>query len=113
MGKGMQGLMSLAIKDTASLYESYMPFVRGGGLFIPTDKRYSLGDDVFIRLSLMDEPSKIPVPGKVVWVTPNGAQSGRKAGVGVQFNDPTDSVRTKIETYIAAALKSNRHTSTM
>lgn len=113
MGKGMQGLLSLAIRDTASLYEAYMPFVSGGGLFIPTHKVYKLGDDVFIRLTLMDEPEKIPVPGKVIWVTPTGAQGGRQAGIGIQFNDPTDSVRTKIETYIAGAIASGRPTNTM
>ncbi|MBO9494549.1 PilZ domain-containing protein [Thalassotalea sp. G20_0] len=113
MGKGMQGLMSLTIRDTASLYEAYMPFISGGGLFVPTHKHYNLGDDVFIRLTLMDEPEKIPVPGKVVWVTPMGAQGGRQAGIGVQFNDPTDSVRSKIEKHIAGALSSDRHTNTM
>ncbi|MGB0360150.1 MAG: PilZ domain-containing protein [Endozoicomonas sp.] len=112
MGKGMQGLMSLTIRDTASLYEAYMPFIIGGGLFVPTAKRYSLGDDVFIRLTLMDEAEQIPVPGKVVWITPLGA-GGRQAGVGIQFNDPTDSVRSKIETYIAGALNSDRSTNTM
>lgn len=113
MGKGMQGLMSLTIRDTASLYEAYMPFISGGGLFVPTHKHYNLGDDVFIRLTLMDEPEKIPVPGKVIWVTPMGAQGGRQSGIGIQFNDPTDSVRTKIETYIAGALASDRPTNTM
>ncbi len=113
MGKGMQGLMSLTVRDAASLYEAYMPYISGGGLFVPTHKHYSLGDDVFIRLTLMDEPEKIPVPGKVVWVTPMGAQGGRQAGIGIQFNDPTGSVKAKIETYIAGALSSDRLTNTM
>lgn len=113
MGKGMQGLMSLTIRDTASLYEAYMPFISGGGLFVPAHKHYNLGDDVFIRLTLMDEPEKIPVPGKVIWVTPIGAQGGRQAGIGIQFDDLTDSVRSKIEKYIAGALSSDRQTNTM
>lgn len=113
MGKGMQGLMSLTVRDAASLYEAYMPFVSGGGLFVPTHKLYNLGDDVFIRLTLMDEPEKIPVSGRVVWVTPMGAQGGRQAGIGIQFNDPTGSVRAKIETHIAGALNSDRPTNTM
>ncbi len=113
MGRGMSGLMSLTIKDSSSLYDSYMPFIKGGGLFIPTPKQYKLGDEVFIRLTLMDEAEKIPVPGKVIWVTPIGSQGGRLAGIGVQFNDPTDNVRTKIETYLAGALKSDRANSTM
>lgn len=110
-GGGMSGILSLTIKDSSSLYSSYMPFITGGGLFIPTSRRYELGDEVFIRLTLMEEAEKIPVPGKVVWITPLG--SARQAGIGVQFTDPTDSVRTKIETYLAGALKSDRETSTM
>jgi type IV pilus assembly protein PilZ len=107
------GILSLAIKDKAVLYAAYMPFVRNGGLFIPTKKEYHLGDEVFMLLNLMDEVEKIPVAGKVVWITPNGAQSARAAGIGVQFNEQDDVARSKIETYLAGALHSDRHTHTM
>jgi len=107
------GILSLAIQDKAVLYAAYMPFVRNGGLFIPTKKAYQLGDEVFLLLNLMDEAEKIPVAGKVVWITPNGAQSARAAGIGVQFNDQDDMARRKIENYLAGALQSDRHTHTM
>lgn len=107
------GILSLAIKDKAVLYAAYMPFVRNGGLFIPTKKAYQLGDEVFLLLNLMDEAEKIPVAGNVVWITPNGAQSARAAGIGVQFNDQDDTARAKIENYLAGALQSDRHTHTM
>ena len=107
------GILSLAIKDKAVLYAAYMPFVRNGGLFIPTKKEYGLGDEVFMLLNLMDEAEKIPVAGKVVWITPKGAQGNRAAGIGVQFNDTDDMARSKIETYLAGALQSDRHTHTM
>ncbi len=89
------GILSLAIKDKAVLYAAYMPFVRNGGLFIPTKKEYELGDEVFMLLNLMDEAEKIPVAGKVVWMTPKGAQGNRAAGIGVQFNDQDDVARTQ------------------
>jgi type IV pilus assembly protein PilZ len=107
------GILSLAIKDKAVLYAAYMPFVRNGGLFIPTKKEYELGDEVFMLLNLMDEAEKIPVAGKVVWMTPKAAQSNRAAGIGVQFNDQDDVARSKIENYLAGALQSDRHTHTM
>ncbi len=107
------GILSLAIKDKAVLYAAYMPFVRNGGLFIPTKKEYELGDEVFMLLNLMDEPEKLPVAGKVIWLTPNGAGGTKAAGIGVQFNDQDDIARTKIETYLAGALQSDRHTHTM
>ena len=75
------GILSLTIKDKSVLYAAYMPFVRNGGLFIPTAKSYKLGDEVFMLLNLMDEPEKIPVAGKVVWITPKGAQGSRAAAV--------------------------------
>ena len=107
------GILSLAIKDKAVLYAAYMPFVRNGGLFIPTKKEYELGDEVFMLLNLMDEAEKIPVAGKVVLMTPKAAQSNRAAGIGVQFNDQDDVARSKIENYLAGALQSDRHTHTM
>ena len=77
-----QGILSLTIKDKSALYAAYMPFIRNGGLFIPTNKSYKLGDDVFMLLTLMDEKEKLPVAGKIVWVTPKGAQGNRAAGIG-------------------------------
>ncbi len=107
------GILSLAIKDKGVLYAAYMPFIKNGGLFIPTKKEYELGDEVFMLLNLMDEAEKIPVAGKVIWVTPKGAQGQRAAGVVLQFNDQDDVARTKIETYLAGSLQSDRHTHTM
>lgn len=112
-GGARNGILSLTIKDKAVLYAAYMPFVKNGGLFIPTNKHYSLGDEVFMLLNLMDEAEKIPVAGRVVWVTPKGAQGNRAAGVGVQFNDQDDTAAKKIETYLAGSLESDRPTHTM
>ena len=91
------GILSLAIKDKAVLYAAYMPFIQNGGLFIPTKKEYEIGDEVFMLLSLMDEPEKLPVAGKVVWVTPQGAGGTKAAGIGVQFMEvkPEDQERIR------------------
>lgn len=110
---GRSGILSLTIKDKSVLYAAYMPFIKDGGLFIQTNKQYQLGDEVFMLLKLMDEPEKIPVAGKVVWVTPKGAQGNKVAGVGVQFSSDNNIARDKIETYLAGAVKSDRMTHTM
>lgn len=113
-GAARQGILSLTIKDKSALYAAYMPFIKNGGLFIPTNKPYRLGEEVFMLLSLMDEKEKLPVAGKIVWVTPPGAQGNRAAGIGVQFSDQDGgTARNKIETYLAGALKSDRQTHTM
>ena len=109
-----QGILSLTIKDKSALYAAYMPFISGGGLFIPTKKNYQLGDEVFMLLTLMDEPEKIPVAGKIIWITPVGAQGNRAAGIGVQFSDQDEgTARNKIETYLAGALEADRPTHTL
>jgi type IV pilus assembly protein PilZ len=107
------GILSLTIKDKAVLYAAYMPFIQGGGLFIPTSKQYQLGEEVFMLLKLMEEPEKIPVAGKVIWVTPKGAQGNKVAGIGVQFTGEEGLAKDKIETYLAGALTSDRMTHTM
>lgn len=110
---GRSGILSLTIKDKSVLYAAYMPFIIDGGLFIPTNKQYQLSDEVFMLLKLMDEPEKIPVAGKVIWVTPKGAQGNKVAGIGVQFTGDDNIARNKIETFLAGALKSDRLTHTM
>ncbi|MBL4711630.1 MAG: PilZ domain-containing protein [Gammaproteobacteria bacterium] len=108
------GMLSLSIKDKSSLYAAYMPYVKNGGLFIPTNKAYSLGDEVFMLLSLMDDGERLPVAGKIIWMTPKGAQSNRAHGVGVQFSiQDKGATRGKIETHLAGSLQSDRITHTM
>ena len=108
-----QGILSLTIKDKAVLYAAYMPFLENGGLFVPTNKQYSIGDEVFMLLTLMDEPEKIPIAGRVVWITPTGAQGNRQAGVGVQFSDQDATANAKIENHLGGTLNSEKQTHTM
>jgi type IV pilus assembly protein PilZ len=110
---GRSGILSLTIKDKAVLYSAYMPYLENGGLFVPTNKPYKVGDDVFMLLSLMDEPEKIPIAGRVVWVTPRGAQGNRTAGIGVQFSEQDATANAKIENHLAGSLSSDRPTHTM
>jgi len=109
-----QGILSLTIRDKSALYAAYMPFVKNGGLFIPTNKTYNLGDEVFMLLTLMDSKEKLPVAGKVVWITPRGSQGNKTAGIGVQFSQlDKGATKNKIENQLAGALKSDRATHTM
>ena len=107
------GILPHVIKDKAALYAAYMPFVKGGGLFVPTDKHYQMGDEVFLLLTLMDEPEKIAVAASIIWVTPQGAQGNRAAGIGIQFMNNDGVAQSKIETHLAGSLQSDRPTHTM
>jgi type IV pilus assembly protein PilZ len=114
-GGARQGILSLAVKDKAALYNAYMPYLKYGGIFVPTPKRYFLGDEVFVLLTLPESSERLPVAGKVVWVTPPGAQGNRTAGIGVQFAETAEGeqVKGRIETLLAGTLASDKPTHTM
>ena len=108
------GVLSLTIKDKNALYAAYMPYVKGGGIFVPSARSYKLGEEVFMLLTLMESKEKIPVAGHVIWITPQGAQGSRTAGIGIQFNEKDSGVaRNKIETILVGMAHSNRPTHTM
>lgn len=105
-------IVRLEFKDEQGLHSAFMPFVKNGGLFISSNKSFQLGDEVFVVLTLPDSEDELPVPSKVVWITPVGAQSNRKPGIGVQFLDE-GSARIRIESVLAGLLTSDRQTDTM
>jgi len=91
-----------------------MPFIKNGGLFIPTTKRCRIGDEIFLLPRLMDESEPIPIVGKVVWLTPAGAEGNRMVGVGIRFSSQDQgAARRKIEGYLADMLASDRPTHTL
>ncbi|MCK9367615.1 MAG: PilZ domain-containing protein [Metallibacterium scheffleri] len=110
-----QSILPVAIKDEATLYQSYMPFIKGGGLFVPTTKRYNLGDDLFLLVNLLEDKERLPVTGTVVWITPQGAQGNRVAGIGVQFSESPEGevARQRIEALLGAKLASEKPTYTL
>ena len=57
-------VIQLAIKEKAALYAAYIPLFSDGGVFIPTTRDYRLGDDVYVLLSLPDDPQRYPVAGR-------------------------------------------------
>ena len=112
---GRPGALSLNIKEKSILYAAYMPFVKGGGIFIPTTRAYRLGDEIFMLITLMGGPERIPVVGKVIWITPAGCHGNRAQGVGVQFSADESGItaKTRIEDLLAGQVKLNRPTHTM
>jgi len=108
------GIVQHNIPDKATLYASFMPFLKNGGLFLPGQNQLRMGQEIFLVLSMMGDPERIRVAAKVVWVTPPGAQGNRPAGVGVQFLEADQGqTRAKIENHIAGMLKSDQPTYTL
>ena len=108
-------VLSLPIKEKAALYAAYMPFLANGGIFVPTNKPYKIGDEIYLILTLMDDPTKYPIAGKIAWVTPAGANNNKAQGIGVHFSSDESGQRVKqrIEELLGAALRSSRTTHTL
>lgn len=108
-------VIQLAIKEKAALYAAYIPLFADGGVFIPTARDYKLGDDVYVLLSLPDDPQRYPVAGKVAWVTPARAAANRTQGVGVRFpaDEKSRMLKLKIEEILGGHLASERPTQTI
>ena len=108
-------VMQLAIKEKAALYAAYIPLFAEGGIFVPTTRDYRLGDDVYVLLTLPDDPQRYPVAGRVAWVTPERASGNRTQGVGIQFPKDAKSaeLKAKIEQILGTALASEKPTQTI
>ena len=67
-------------RNRTLLYCSYMPFIKNGGLFVPTSKKYRIGDEVFMLLSFsFDDDDNLALAGEISWVS-DGTQD-RPTGV--------------------------------
>jgi type IV pilus assembly protein PilZ len=108
-------VVQLAIKEKTALYAAYIPLFSEGGLFIPTNREYQLGESVYVLISLPDDPLRYPIAGKVGWVTPEKAAGGRTQGVGVRFPSDANSLalKLKIEQILGSQLASDRPTQTI
>ena len=108
-------VIQLAIKEKAALYAAFIPMFAEGGVFIPTSRDYKLGDDVYVLLTLPDDPQRYPVAGKVAWVTPARASGNRSQGVGIQFprDEKSRALKLKIEEMLGGHLAADRPTQTI
>lgn len=108
-------VIQLVFREKGALYAAYIPIFAEGGLFVPTTREYRLNDDIYLLLSLPDDPQRYPVAGKVAWVTPANASSGRTQGVGVSFpgDEKTRLLRLKIEQILGTSISASKPTQTI
>jgi len=100
-------LLQLSIRDKVALHSHYMPFIRHGGIFIPTERIYRFGETVGMILRFLDRGKKLVITGKVVWVSPQSSNnSAHNPGVGLQFVGNTrEDVQKAIEAYLGDLAK--------
>ena len=80
---GRPSVIQLVFREKGALYAAYMPTFSEGGIFVPTTRDYKLGEDIYLLLSLPDDPQRYPVAGKVGWITPANASGGRHRGTNL------------------------------
>jgi len=108
-------VIQLVFREKGALYAAYIPLLSDGGLFVPTAREYRLGEDIYLLLSLPDDPQRYPVAGKVAWITPANASGGRTQGVGVRFpaDEKTRGLKLKIEELLGTSISSSKPTQTL
>jgi type IV pilus assembly protein PilZ len=108
-------VIQLVFREKGALYAAYMPMFTEGGIFVPTTRDYKLGEDIYLLLSLPDDPQRYPVAGKVGWITPANASGGRTQGVGVRFpaDEKSRALRQRIEETLGTSLSSAKPTQTI
>lgn len=108
-------MMQLVFREKGALYAAYIPAFKDGGIFVPTNRDYRLGEDIYLILSLPDDPQRYPIVGKVGWITPSNASGGRTQGVGVRFpgDEKTRVIRNRIEEILGTSISSSKPTQTL
>lgn len=114
-GAARPSVIQLVFREKGALYAAYIPAFTEGGLFVPTSREYTLGDDIYLLLSLPEDTQRYPVAGKIAWITPANASGGRTQGVGVRFpgDDKTRLLRVKIEQILGTNISSSKPTQTL
>jgi len=114
-GANRPTVIQLSIKEKAALYAAYIPLFAEGGIFVPSTREYRLGQEVYVLLSLPDDPQRYPISGTVGWITPAGAHNARTQGIGVRFPDDQKAkqLKARIEEALGAYLASDRPTQTL
>lgn len=93
--------LSFTFNNTNALRTAWMPLFERGGLFLPTQVRYRLGQRVYLLLTLPEENDARPASGIVAWISPSGMAGQREGGVGVHLDAEEQVLREHIEALLA------------
>ena len=108
-------VIQLVFREKGALFAAFIPLFTEGGLFVPTNRNYRLGEELYLLLSLPDDAQRYPVAGRVAWITPANASGGRTQGVGVRFpaDEKSRLLRLKIEEILGTQIASSKPTQTV
>ena len=87
-------LFFLRFESEKAVAAASMPFLKNGGLFIPGPAVQSLGEKVFLLVSLPGASRKQAATATVAWLFPEG---GAKTGIGVSLDKNGSSLKSSLE----------------
>ena len=93
--------LSVDIEGETVPYTGMIKDISSGGLFITTDERHDVGDVVELRFTFPTLESAINCHGRVQWVRDRYSAGDMSTGIGVQFVDLPEEVRTVINAFIS------------
>lgn len=109
-----RGVLQVSFPDEKALYSSYMPYVKGCGIFIENEDEHQLGDEAFLLITLPSDGGKFAASAKVVWINPKQKMGKRVPGIGLQIlGREADKMRDKIEEILGKKVTSPLPTATM
>ena len=59
------GTLSMAINDKTALHACYMPFIKDGGIFVPTNEHFELHKNIVLQLRLVEEGKKLLISASI------------------------------------------------
>ncbi|ABQ13171.1 PilZ domain-containing protein [Dichelobacter nodosus] len=109
-----KGVIRLTISDTRELYQAFMPFVDGCGLFFATEETYKIEQEVFVLITLPENMGKFAAPGRIVWLNPPKKAVKRVPGIGIQIRGrEVEKIRETIETGLGKMLTTGLPSATL
>ena len=99
-------LANLKLKPD-ELSKAYLPFLEGGGLFIPsTEQNFQLDEEIFLKVDLEGAADPYRLVGKVAWISTHADGKEYPRGIGVQFQDEEgERLNMEIKTLLSTLVK--------
>ena len=110
-------ILQLRLESKPIIYASYMSFLEYGGVFLPTDDKFDMGEEILLVLELvgLGKTEKIFIKTNVCWINANPSASGRPKGIGLAFGSDDSGLKAKtiFENILSGLLHNERPTYTL
>ena len=110
-------ILQLRLESKPIIYASYMSFLEYGGVFMPSNDKFAMSEEILLVLELVGpaKTEKLFIKTNVCWINANPSGSGRPKGVGLAFGSDESGLKAKalFEAILTGLLHNERPTYTM